>query len=99
MITVSRKHGHKPNVSGVFLDVDRAGKAVSLEDLERGVVISSGNDASVVESIRGQNRVVDVMNQIAADLGLDNTTYRNPWLPHPEHRTTARDLAKLGCPD
>ena len=75
------------------------GKPVSLADLERGVVISSGNDASVAvaEHLAGtESSFVDVMNQLGAELGLDNTVYRNPHgLPHPEHRTTARDLATL----
>ena len=75
------------------------GKPVSLADLERGVVISSGNDASVAvaEHLAGtESSFVDLMNQLAAELGLDNTVYRNPHgLPHPEHRTTARDLATL----
>ena len=75
------------------------GKPVSLADLERGVVISSGNDASVAvaEHLAGtESSFVDVMNQLAAELGLDNTVYRNPHgLPHPDHRTTARDLATL----
>ena len=100
MITVSRNAwSQNPTFQGSSLMWIEPGKPVSLEDLERGVVISSGNDASVAvaEHLAGtESSFVDVMNQIAADLGLDNTTYRNPHgLPHPEHRTTARDLAKL----
>lgn len=100
MITVSRNAwSQNPTFQGSSLMWIEPGKAVSLEDLERGVIISSGNDASVAvaEHLAGtESSFVDVMNQIAADLGLDNTTYRNPHgLPHPEHRTTARDLAKL----
>lgn len=100
VITVSRNAwSQNPTFQGSSLMWIEPGKPVSLEDLERGVVISSGNDASVAvaEHLAGtESSFVDVMNQIAADLGLDNTTYRNPHgLPHPEHRTTARDLAKL----
>ena len=100
MITVSRNAwSQNPTFQGSSLMWIEPGKVVSLEDLERGVIISSGNDASVAvaEHLAGtESSFVDVMNQIAADLGLDNTTYRNPHgLPHPEHRTTARDLAKL----
>ena len=100
IITVSRNAwSQNPTFQGSSLMWIEPGKPVSLEDLERGVVISSGNDASVAvaEHLAGtESSFVDVMNQIAADLGLNNTTYRNPHgLPHPEHRTTARDLAKL----
>lgn len=100
MITVSRNAwSQNPTFQGSSLMWIEPGKPVTLEDLERGVVISSGNDASVAvaEHLAGtESSFVDVMNQIAADVGLDNTTYRNPHgLPHPEHRTTARDLAKL----
>jgi D-alanyl-D-alanine carboxypeptidase (penicillin-binding protein 5/6) len=62
-------------------------------------VISSGNDASVAvaEHLAGtEASFVDVMNQLASELGLTDTIFRNPHgLPHPEHRSTARDLAKL----
>ena len=100
VITVSRNAwSQNPTFQGSSLMWIEPGKPVSLEDLERGVVISSGNDASVAvaEHLAGtESSFVDVMNQIAIDLGLDNTTFRNPHgLPHPEHRTTARDLAKL----
>lgn len=100
IITVSRNAwSQNPTFQGSSLMWIEPGKPVSLADLERGVVISSGNDASVAvaEHLAGtESSFVDVMNQIAADLGLDKTTYRNPHgLPHPEHRTTARDLAKL----
>lgn len=100
MITVSRNAwSQNPTFQGSSLMWIEPGKPVTLEDLERGVVISSGNDASVAvaEHLAGtESSFVDVMNQIAADVGLDNTTYRNPHgLPDPEHRTTARDLAKL----
>ncbi len=100
MITVSRNAwSQNPTFNGSSLMWIEPGKPVSLGDLERGVVVSSGNDASVAvaEHLAGtESSFVDVMNQIASDLGLTNTTFRNPHgLPHPEHRTTARDLAKL----
>jgi D-alanyl-D-alanine carboxypeptidase (penicillin-binding protein 5/6) len=100
MIKVSRNAwSQNPTFKGSSLMWIEPGKPVSLADLERGVVISSGNDASVAvaEHLAGtESSFVDVMNQLAADLGLDNTVYRNPHgLPHPEHRTTARDLATL----
>jgi len=100
MIKVSRNAwSQNPIFKGSSLMWIEPGKPVSLADLERGVVISSGNDASVAvaEHLAGtESSFVDVMNQLAVELGLDNTVYRNPHgLPHPEHRTTARDLATL----
>ena len=100
MIKVSRNAwSQNPAFRGSSLMWIEPGKPVSLADLERGVVISSGNDASVAvaEHLAGtESSFVDVMNQLGAELGLDNTVYRNPHgLPHPEHRTTARDLATL----
>ena len=102
MIKVSRNAwSQNPTFKGSSLMWIEPGKPVSLADLERGVVISSGNDASVAvaEHLSGtESSFVDVMNQLAAELGLDNTVYRNPHgLPHPEHRTTARDLATLSA--
>ena len=100
MITVSRKAwSQNPTFNGSSLMWIEPGKQVSLADLERGIVISSGNDASVAvaEHLAGtEASFVDVMNQLASELGLANTIFRNPHgLPHPEHRSTARDLAKL----
>ena len=100
MITVSRKAwSQNPTFNGSSLMWIEPGKQVSLADLERGIVISSGNDASVAvaEHLAGtEASFVDVMNQLALELGLTNTIFRNPHgLPHPEHRSTARDLAKL----
>ena len=100
MITVSRKAwSQNPTFNGSSLMWIEPGKQVSLADLERGIVISSGNDASVAvaEHLAGtEASFVDVMNQLASELGLTNTIFRNPHgLPHPEHRSTARDLAKL----
>ena len=102
MIKVSRNAwSQNPTFKGSSLMWIEPGKPVSLADLERGVVISSGNDASVAvaEHLAGtESSFVDVMNQLAAELGLHNTVYRNPHgLPHPEHRTTARDLATLSA--
>ena len=100
MITVSRKAwSQNPTFNGSSLMWIEPGKQVSLADLERGIVISSGNDASVAvaEHLAGtEASFVDVMNQLASELGLTDTIFRNPHgLPHPEHRSTARDLAKL----
>jgi len=77
----------------------REGTQVAVEDLLKGVVIQSGNDASVAlaEHIAGSEEAfADVMNQQAAILGMSNTQYQNAtgW-PAEGHYTTARDLAIL----
>jgi D-alanyl-D-alanine carboxypeptidase (penicillin-binding protein 5/6) len=77
----------------------REGTRVSVKDLLRGVIIQSGNDASVAlaEHVAGsEDAFVDVMNQQAALLGMDATRYMNAtgW-PAEGHITTARDLSLL----
>ena len=76
-----------------------AGKQVKLEDLHRGVVISSGNDASVAiaEHLAGsESAFADVMNGHAAALGMTGSHFVNSHgLPDPDHYVTARDLALL----
>lgn len=77
----------------------REGTSVPLIDLLRGVIIQSGNDASVAlaEYLAGaEGAFADVMNQQAALLGMSNTTYHNAtgW-PAEGHLTTARDLSLL----
>ena len=74
-------------------------KDVSIADLQRGIIISSGNDATlaVAEHIAGTEAVfAEMMNTNAKRLGLANTFYVNSHgLPDPRHLTTARDLATL----
>jgi D-alanyl-D-alanine carboxypeptidase (penicillin-binding protein 5/6) len=77
----------------------REGTRVSVIDLLRGVIIQSGNDASVAlaEFVAGsEGAFVDVMNQQAALLGMTQTTFHNAtgW-PAEGHVTTARDLSLL----
>ncbi|MGH8508533.1 MAG: D-alanyl-D-alanine carboxypeptidase family protein [Gammaproteobacteria bacterium] len=82
--------------SKMFIEV---GKQVSVRDLLMGVVIQSGNDASVAlaEHISGSEEVfAELMNQHARRIGLKNTHFTNTsGLPDPNHYTTARDLALL----
>ncbi len=82
--------------SRMFIEVD---KKVKLEDLLYGVIIQSGNDASVAlaEFISGTEDVfADLMNKHAERLGMNNTHFMNSTgLPHEEHYTTARDLSIL----
>ena len=77
----------------------REGTRVRLEDILRGIIIQSGNDASVAlaEHIAGsEGAFVDVMNRYAVQLGMENTRFVNAtgW-PDDNHYTTARDLARL----
>jgi D-alanyl-D-alanine carboxypeptidase (penicillin-binding protein 5/6) len=82
--------------SRMFIEV---GTRVSLEDLFRGMIIQSGNDASVAiaEHVAGtEEAFVDLMNQHAALLGMTGSSFRNTTgLPDPEHYVTARDIALL----
>lgn len=82
--------------SKMFIEVNTD---VSIRDLLYGIIIQSGNDASVAVAEHlagGEAPFADMMNQHAARLGLSNTHFVNATgLPHPEHYSTARDLALL----
>ncbi|MBN7771550.1 D-alanyl-D-alanine carboxypeptidase [Marinobacter daepoensis] len=75
------------------------GTSVSVEDLLKGVIIQSGNDASVAlaEFIAGsEGAFVDIMNQQAQLLGMNDTHFENATgLPSGNHYSTAYDLAIL----
>jgi D-alanyl-D-alanine carboxypeptidase (penicillin-binding protein 5/6) len=77
----------------------REGTKVRIDDLMKGIIIQSGNDASVAiaEHIAGsEDAFADVMNQQAVLLGMNDTQYQNATgLPNEDHYTTAADLAKL----
>ena len=72
---------------------------VPVEDLIKGMIVQSGNDATVAlaEGVGGTvERFVDLMNAQAKALGMTATTYKNPeGLTQPGHTTTARDLSIL----
>lgn len=77
----------------------REGTQVSVSDLMRGMIIQSGNDATVAlaEHVAGSEEAfVDIMNQQAALLGMTDTQFRNAtgW-PDPDHYSSARDIATL----
>ncbi|NRA41518.1 MAG: D-alanyl-D-alanine carboxypeptidase [Pseudomonadales bacterium] len=88
-----------PVFNGSSLMWLEAGKQVSVSDLLKGVIISSGNDATVAlaEHLAGSEAAfVDLMNQQAKLLGMKNTYFENPHgLPAAQHQTTARDMALL----
>jgi len=75
------------------------GTEVSVEDLLKGVIIQSGNDASVAlaEFVAGsEGAFVDIMNQQAQLLGMKDTSFANATgLPSEDHYSTAYDLALL----
>lgn len=86
-----RKGGSK-----MFVEVDTR---VKVSDLIRGIIIQSGNDASIVvaEALAGsEDAFARTATTRAREMGMSNTTLRNAtgW-PDPEHMTTARDLAIL----
>lgn len=82
--------------SRMFIEVD---KKVKLDDLLNGVIVQSGNDASVAlaEYISGTEAIfADLMNKHAERLGMTNSQFRNSTgLPDDDHYTTAKDLAIL----
>jgi serine-type D-Ala-D-Ala carboxypeptidase (penicillin-binding protein 5/6) len=95
MVTISEK-AWRMGGSRMYVEVD---KQVSVHDLMKGLIIQSGNDATVAlaEHIAGTERAfVDLMNQYAAKLGMTNTHFLNStgW-PEEGHLTTARDISKL----
>ena len=74
-------------------------KPVTVDELIKGVIIQSGNDASVAlaEAVSGsESAFVSVMNEEARRMGMTNTVYVNTTgLPDPQHVTTVRDLATI----
>lgn len=73
------------------------GKEINVMDLLRGVIVQSGNDATIVlaEGLSGsEESFADKMNQKAAALGMKNSNFMNAsgW-PDPDHYSTAEDLA------
>lgn len=72
---------------------------VPVDDLIKGMIVQSGNDATVAlaEGVGGTvERFVQLMNEQAKALGMKNTSYKNPeGLTEPGHTTTARDLSVL----
>ncbi|MCQ4240305.1 D-alanyl-D-alanine carboxypeptidase family protein [Stutzerimonas stutzeri] len=95
MVTVSEK-AWRTGGSRMFIQVNTQ---VSVDDLLHGIIIQSGNDASVAmaEYIAGSEEAfADLMNAAAQRLGMTNTNFVNSTgLPHPEHYSSASDMAKL----
>jgi len=95
MVTISEK-AWKTSGSRMFVEL---GNQIKVEDLLKGVIIQSGNDASVAlaEHVGGNEETfAEMMNQHAIRLGMANSHFKNSdGLPVEEHYTTARDLAIL----
>ncbi len=94
-VLVSEKAWRTPG-SRMFIEV---GKRVPVEQLLPGMIVQSGNDASVAlaEHVAGtEETFAEIMNQLAAELGMTSTRYLNSTgLPADGHLTSATDIAKL----
>jgi len=91
-----RKGGAKTGGSTMFLEPSMR---VRVEDLIRGIIVQSGNDACIVvaEALAGSEEAfAQEMTDKARELGMTGSTFKNStgW-PDPEHRLTAHDLAAL----
>lgn len=93
-----RKGGAPSGTSTMFAEL---GSSIAIRDLMRGVIVQSGNDASIAiaEGMAGSEETFAVqMNEAAERLGLEGTVFTNSTgLPDPEQRVTARDLATLAA--
>ena len=93
-----RKGGAKSGSSTMFL---LPGQNVKIEDLIRGIIVQSGNDACIVvaEGISGsEESFAEEMTVRGRAIGLlDSNFYNSTGWPHPEHRMTPRDLATLAA--
>ncbi|ELA9864525.1 D-alanyl-D-alanine carboxypeptidase [Vibrio parahaemolyticus] len=98
-VVISRNAWAKnfPDSSKMFIEVNTS---VSLSDLYRGLVVQSGNDASVAiaEHVAGSEAgFVSLMNSWASQLGLTNSSFTNPHgLDSDGLYSTPHDIAKLG---
>jgi D-alanyl-D-alanine carboxypeptidase (penicillin-binding protein 5/6) len=86
-----------PDSSKMFIEV---GTTVTVDELNRGIVIQSGNDACVAmaEHVAGaEDAFVDLMNAWASSLGMNDTNFANVHgLDHPDLYSTPYDMALLG---
>lgn len=95
-VVISRKAWKKKG-SKMFIEV---GKEVLLEDLLKGLLAQSGNDAAIAlaEHIAGnEESFAELMNKYAASIGMKDSNFKNATgLHHKNHFSTALDLANLG---
>ena len=94
-VVISKKAWRTPG-SRMFVEVNTS---VSVADLLKGMIIQSGNDATVAlaEKIAGtEESFASLMNEHARKLGMSNSHFVNSTgLPDPEHYTTASDIVKV----
>jgi serine-type D-Ala-D-Ala carboxypeptidase (penicillin-binding protein 5/6) len=97
MVNVSER-AWRAEGSRMFIEPRRA---VSVDELLRGMIVQSGNDASIAlaELVGGtEETFVERMNTEAARLGMTNTHFTNPTgLANPQHYSTAADMARLAA--
>jgi len=97
MVTIS-PHARNQDGSRMFVEI---GTQVSVENLIQGMIVQSGNDATVAlaEHVAGSEPVfVDLMNQYAQQLGMSGSHFENsPGMPGPQHYVTARDIGLLSA--
>ena len=93
---VSEKAWKEREGSSMFVEVD---KEIRVEDLLRGIIVQSGNDACIVvaENISGSEETFSIlMNEMAADIGLENTNFANSTGMHSvKNYSTVADIAKM----
>src|SRR5690606_26748543 len=96
-VTVS-EHAWRTGGSRMFIEPR---KPVTVDELNQGMIVQSGNDASVAlaEAVGGsESAFAALMNQEAERLGMKNTHFMNATgLPDPQHVTSTRDLATLSA--
>ncbi|MCY3005634.1 MAG: serine hydrolase [Planctomycetota bacterium] len=104
-ITFSKRADQTPGSSSTV----RAGESIRLKDAFYGLMLPSGNDASVAlaewygqRKVAGERKLdplnlfVDAMNEQASKLGMSHSTFRNPHgITHPEHKSSCVDLITL----
>jgi serine-type D-Ala-D-Ala carboxypeptidase (penicillin-binding protein 5/6) len=97
MVTVSA-HARAQEGSRMFIEI---GTRVSVEALIQGMIVQSGNDATVAlaEHVAGSEPVfIDLMNQYAQKIGMTSSHFENsPGMPGPQHYMTARDAGLLAA--
>ena len=93
---VSEKAWKEREGSSMFVEVD---KEIRVEDLLRGIIVQSGNDACIVvaENISGSEKTFSIlMNEMASDIGLENTNFANSTGMHNvKNYSTVSDIAKM----
>ena len=89
------------NISGESRMLLKAGQTATVDELLRGLIVQSGNDAAITLALHvagSESGFVDLMNREAKRLGMSNTHFSNPvGLPDAQHYTSASDLALLAA--